>query len=76
MPKHLFMFDPGIYSFRCNKCCGMYPKIIILDSDPFDDLFYFHCNKCGLSSIKCLEPSIAVESWNNMKLSEYQTRLF
>lgn len=61
------------YGTNCEKCCGVYPKIII-GIGLKDDVRY-ECEVCGKrTEPKCM-PWMAKEAWNNHEYEQTQVQL-
>lgn len=69
-------FDLGFwYGTKCNKCCGVYPKLIIGEGG-FNDLCRYECEVCGTTTEPCIMPWVAEEKWNAGEFVEGELRLF
>ena len=52
------------YGTRCEKCCGVYPKFMVKDTqDPKNA--YYQCEVCGKKTKPYTMPWLAEEAWNN-----------
>jgi len=63
------------YGTKCEKCCGVYPKLIT-HLDGFDDNCRYECEVCGKKTAHYKMPWIAEEAWNNREFVITQGILF
>lgn len=63
------------YGTHCNKCCGVYPKLII-GVGGFNDLCRYECEVCGTTTEPCIMPWLAEEVWNDGEFVDGEVRLF
>ena len=61
------------YGTRCQKCCGVYPKLMMTN-----DMLkcFYQCEVCGTRTEPALMPWIAEEAWNNGKVEYGQMDIF
>ena len=65
------------YGVRCEKCCGVYPKLTI--GIGTEDLCRYECEVCGKRTKPYRMPWEAEEAWNNHEYEAgvlYQLSLF
>ena len=55
------------FGTRCEKCCGVYPRLMRHDTnDKYHDTYY-KCDVCGKQTDYYGMPGTAEEAWNNHK---------
>ena len=62
------------YGTTCNKCCGVYPRMIT-GIGPHD-LCRFECEVCGTTTAEYEMPWQAIRAWNNGEFKIQQMKLF
>lgn len=69
-------FDLGWwYGTRCNKCCGVYPKLMHEGNSACANTYY-QCEVCGTRTKGYVMPWLAEEAWNKGKTIGGQLNLF
>ena len=54
------------YGTRCEKCCGVYPKLIT--GRGTKDLCFYECEVCGKRTRPCLMPWESEKEWNEGRI--------
>ena len=63
------------YGTNCNKCCGVYPKLIA-HLEGFNDLCRYECEVCGTTTEAQEMPWQAEKEWNEGRFIAKQISLF
>ena len=63
------------YGTHCQKCCGVYPKLIA-GLNGFEDLCRYECEVCGKTTEAFSMPWLARDAWNSGNFVISQGRLF
>ena len=63
------------YGIHCDKCCGVYPKLVS-HIGGYDDLCRYECEVCGKKTGNYSMPWIAQTAWNDGKFMTTQGILF
>lgn len=64
------------YGTNCEKCCGVYPKLMVLHRFNVMEDTWYECEVCGKRTRKVTMPWIAREEWNAGKYEEQQMSIF
>lgn len=62
------------YGVRCEKCCGVYPRLETAGHWSADDVYY-QCEVCGKRTKGFLMPHLAEQAWNNHEYKDETTQL-
>ena len=63
------------YGTNCNKCCGVYPKLVNVYTGG-QDLCCYECEVCGRKTAEYTMPWLARDAWNNGEFAISQGALF
>lgn len=63
------------YGTNCEKCCGVYPKLIVMGWQGRPDCWY-ECEVCGKRTEPKIMPYLSREDWNAGRFVENQICLF
>ena len=64
------------YGTHCEKCCGVFPKLITNVYVNGEDLCRYECEVCGKKTEAFTMPWLAEEAWNEGRFVTAQGRLF
>ena len=57
------------YGTNCNKCCGVYPKLVKIYENG-QDLSAYQCEVCGRKTAGYSMPWLARDAWNEGRVIE------
>lgn len=62
------------YGTHCEKCCGIYPKLMHSGDSAYTKVFY-QCEVCGKRTEEKSMPWIAEEAWNAHEFKDEYVQL-